>query len=128
MPRVASLYLPNLSTDRVRASEREGRRSESSSPAFRGRGGTQAGGLGGEGLAESVLQTLTSHRYAAGPSSPVRTGEGREPCSCPSEGHWRPGARWALSSSPERGGGPPAKPGVEGAQRGSSGDAGPLHQ
>ena len=32
------------------------------------------------------------------------------------------------SSSPERGGGPPAKPVVEGAQRRSSGDAGPLHQ
>jgi mxaJ protein len=48
----------------------------SSSPALRGRGGTQAEGLGGEGLADSGVQTLTSHRYAAGPSSPVRTGEG----------------------------------------------------
>jgi protein ImuB len=52
--------------------------------------------------------------------------EGREPCSCPRGGHWRPGARWARSS-PERGGGPPAKPGVEGARRLSSGDADPLH-
>ena len=50
MPRLASLYLPNLSTDRVRREESGGRR-ESSSPAFRGRGGTQAEGLGGEGLA-----------------------------------------------------------------------------
>jgi hypothetical protein len=49
----------------------------SSSPAFRGRGGTQAEGLGGEGLADSGVQTLTSHRCAAGPSSPVRTGEGK---------------------------------------------------
>src|SRR5688572_30429026 len=98
MPRVASLYLPNLSTDRVRASEREGRREGiSSSPAFRGRGGTQAEGLGGEGLADSGVQTLTSHRFAAGPSSPVNTGEGREPCSCPNESHWRPGARWARA-------------------------------
>ena len=32
------------------------------------------------------------------------------------------------SSSPERGGGPPAKPVVEGAQRRSGGEAGPLHQ
>jgi 5-oxoprolinase (ATP-hydrolysing) len=32
------------------------------------------------------------------------------------------------SSSPERGGGPPAKPVVEGARRTSSGDVGPLHQ
>ncbi len=29
--------------------------------------GTQAEGLGGEGLAESGIQTLTSHRFAAGP-------------------------------------------------------------
>ncbi|HYD37750.1 MAG TPA: tRNA pseudouridine(55) synthase TruB [Allosphingosinicella sp.] len=34
----------------------------------------------------------------------------------------------SLSSSPERGGGPPAKPVVEGAQGRSGGDAGPLHQ
>jgi tRNA pseudouridine55 synthase len=32
-----------------------------------------------------------------------------------------------LRSSPERGGGPPAKPVVEGAQRSSSGKTGPLH-
>ena len=48
----------------------------SSPPAFRGRGGTQAEGLAGEGLAESGLQTLTSHHSAAGPSPPVTTGEG----------------------------------------------------
>src|SRR5688500_1643835 len=41
-----------------------------------GRGGTQAGGLGGEGLAESGVQTLTSHRFAAGPSSPAKSGRG----------------------------------------------------
>src|SRR5687768_4869646 len=117
MPRVASLYLPNLSTDRLKASEKEGRR-EGSSPAFRGRGGTQAEGLGGEGLADSAVQTLTSHRFAMGPSSPVKTGEGREdgrePCSCPSGGHWRPGARWARNpnSSPAFAGeGDQAKPG-----------------
>jgi hypothetical protein len=47
-----------------------------SSPALRGRGGTQAEGLGGEGLAESGVQTLTSHRCAVGPSSPVKDGRG----------------------------------------------------
>jgi release factor glutamine methyltransferase len=52
------------------------KRKRNPSPAFRGRGGAQAEGLGGEGLAESGVQTLTSHRFAAGPSSPVRTGEG----------------------------------------------------
>jgi glycosyltransferase involved in cell wall biosynthesis len=40
-----------------------------------GRGGTRAEGLGGEGLSDSGVQTLTSHRFAAGTSSPLRTGE-----------------------------------------------------
>src|SRR5215218_6023778 len=47
----------------------------SSSPAFRGRGWTQGEGLGGEGLADSAVQTLTSHRFAAGPSSPAKAAE-----------------------------------------------------
>src|SRR4051812_25888655 len=38
---------------------------------FRGRGGTRRAAAGGEGLAESVPQTLTSHRCATGPSSPA---------------------------------------------------------
>jgi glycosyltransferase involved in cell wall biosynthesis len=41
-----------------------------------GRGGARAEGLGGEGLADWAVQTLTSHRYAAGPSSPAKAGEG----------------------------------------------------
>jgi very-short-patch-repair endonuclease len=47
-------------------------------PLFRpyGRGGAQAEGLGGEGLSDSVVQTLTSHRSAAGPSSPAKGGRG----------------------------------------------------
>jgi release factor glutamine methyltransferase len=52
------------------------KRDENPSPAFRGRGGAQAEGLGGEGLADSGVQTLTSHRSAAGPSSPTKAGEG----------------------------------------------------
>ncbi|HEX8573867.1 MAG TPA: D-aminoacylase [Allosphingosinicella sp.] len=32
--------------------------------------------MGGEGLAESAVQTLTSHRSAAGPSSPAKGGRG----------------------------------------------------
>ncbi len=43
-----------------------------------GRGGAQAEGLGGEGLADSEVQTLTSHRCAMGPSSPVKDGRGRK--------------------------------------------------
>jgi protein ImuB len=67
MPRVASLYLPYLSTDRVRASE--GRRNE--------------------------------ERGSAAPLTlpPESMKEGREPCSCPNESHWRPGARWAQKSN-----------------------------
>jgi len=87
MPRVASLYLPYLSTDRIRASERGGRPEERASAAA---------------LALPV-------------DSP---GDGREPCSCPRGGHWRPGARWARegkdvkNSSPAFAGeGDQAKPG-----------------
>jgi hypothetical protein len=58
----------------LRRRRRRGGEFCSSSPAFRGRGGTQAEGPGGEGPAESSVQTLASHRSAAGPSSPVRTG------------------------------------------------------
>jgi multiple sugar transport system substrate-binding protein len=36
--------------------------------------------MGGEGLAESGVQTLTSHRFAAGPSSPAKSGRGRSRC------------------------------------------------
>ena len=41
-----------------------------------GRGGAQAEGLGGEGLADSAEKTLTSHRSAMGPSSPAKSGRG----------------------------------------------------
>jgi hypothetical protein len=32
--------------------------------------------LGGEGLYTGLSKTLTSHRFAAGPSSPVKDGRG----------------------------------------------------
>ena len=34
--------------------------------------------MGGEGLFTGLSKTLTSHRFAVGPPSPVRTGEGEE--------------------------------------------------
>ncbi|MET1111479.1 MAG: hypothetical protein ABWX67_08150 [Allosphingosinicella sp.] len=49
------------------------------SPAVRGRGGARAEGLGGDGPYIELGKTLTSHRLAARPSSPVKTGEGFEP-------------------------------------------------
>jgi protein ImuB len=72
MPRVASLYLPYLSTDRLLASEKNSRRPE---PAL-------VAGLG--------KQTLAALRE--------KEAEGRDriaDCSCPRGGGWRPGARWA---------------------------------
>src|SRR5688572_6411770 len=54
----------------------EADRTANPSPVLYGRGGAQAGGLGGKGLADSLLQTLTSHRFAAGPSSPAKSGRG----------------------------------------------------
>jgi glycosyltransferase involved in cell wall biosynthesis len=50
----------------------------SPSPAFRGRGGAHRGAVGGEGLAESGVQTLTPQASGLGPPSPVRTGEERQ--------------------------------------------------
>jgi mxaJ protein len=48
-----------------------------SSPAVRGRGGTQAGGLGSEGLAGCKVQTLTSHPLRGrAPPLPRKAGEG----------------------------------------------------
>src|SRR5687768_9035550 len=92
MPRVASLYLPNFSTDRVRASE--GRREAlKSSPRFLGEGDHAK--HGGGVLPESGR---TPPPRSARSPSPANAGEElREPCSCPNESHWRPGARWARA-------------------------------
>ena len=46
------------------------------SPAFRGRGGARREAVGGEGLAESGVQTLTSQAFGLGPASPVKDGRG----------------------------------------------------
>ena len=52
-------------------------RPASPSPAFRGRGGARAGGLGGEGLFRGgSTDPHLPPTARAGPSSPVRTGEG----------------------------------------------------
>jgi protein ImuB len=86
MPRVASLCLPHLPTDRLQRIEREseGRRNSSSSP-HAGRGTAQSAVEGGQCLARTPL-----HQPAAGP--PPRSGEDHPPV----EG-WRPGARWARA-------------------------------
>ncbi|MET1110737.1 MAG: hypothetical protein ABWX67_04330 [Allosphingosinicella sp.] len=45
-------------------------------PLSAGEEGPTASAVGGEGLAESGVQTLPSQAFGLGPSSPVRTGEG----------------------------------------------------
>ncbi|MGZ8326573.1 MAG: error-prone DNA polymerase [Allosphingosinicella sp.] len=60
----------------TRMEEREGEK-ESPSPVLHGRGGAQAAGLGGEGLADSAVQTLTSHPLRGrAPPLPRKAGEG----------------------------------------------------
>jgi error-prone DNA polymerase len=50
---------------------------ENPSPVLRGRGGAQAEGLGGEGLTDSEVQTLTSHPLRGrAPPLPRKAGEG----------------------------------------------------
>src|SRR5215218_7762518 len=119
MPRVASLYLPYLSTDRVRASE--GRRealgcvdvqSLAQAPIPLPGGDYRVGHapgmtwtargavhpiMVGRGGSASVIG-LGGRTPSPQPSPPRGEGEsGREPCSCPNESHWRPGARWARA-------------------------------
>jgi protein ImuB len=69
MPRVASLYLPDLPTDRLRRiGAMSARRHEAVGP-------------------------LPAPRFD--PSQPPDIGSRIEDCSCPRGGGWRPGARWA---------------------------------
>ena len=73
MPRLASLYLPDLAIERIRRTERPkpARPSGKSLPAFAGR----------EDRPLDPTQLPLGTRIAD--------------CSCPRGGHWRPGARWA---------------------------------
>ena len=47
------------------------------SPVLTGEEGPKRS-LGGEGLYTGLGKTLTSHRFAAGPSSPAKSGRGEE--------------------------------------------------
>jgi hypothetical protein len=87
--------------DQVRHDEVDRFRANRTDPSFfplsrpDGRGGAQAEGLGGEGLADSAVQTLTSHRFAAGPSSPAESGRGVSRRYTERRGHTRPSAERA---------------------------------
>lgn len=75
MPRVASLYLPDLPTDRLRRiGARPGRRHD------------------------AVLPDLA---LRFNPAAPPEIGTRIEDCSCPRGGGWRPGARWARREEVE---------------------------
>jgi protein ImuB len=76
MKRVASLYLPDWSIDRLRRTERR------SAPSAETDGRTVFHALGAEAAAERAQH-----------------------CSVPKEGGWRPGARWAKSDLAEAGSG-----------------------
>src|SRR5687767_12958503 len=68
--------MPMTTTRRRSRPPRRGGRAGISSPAFRGRGGTQAEGLGGEGLSGSEVKTLTSHPLRGrAPPLPRKAGE-----------------------------------------------------
>src|SRR5688500_14737082 len=94
MPRVASLYLPFLSIDRLlRSARREGRPDRISSPGVPGEGDRSKNG-GGAAPSKIAPPPLR------GP--PPHTGEDRMDCSVPRGGGWRPGARWAREEQPGR--------------------------
>ncbi|HET9429251.1 MAG TPA: DUF6504 family protein [Allosphingosinicella sp.] len=76
MPRLASLYLPDLATDRIRRAERP-----KSPPDRRRQNGANPLSLGA----------------LADPSPNRRIAD----CSCPRGGGWRPGARWARAKEEE---------------------------
>jgi protein ImuB len=80
MPRVASLYLPNLATDRIRRLERKNAAPPRSSPAFAGEGEHAKGG----GAARPTGETASA---PAGPHGYVRPTEERA-------SPWWPDARW----------------------------------
>jgi protein ImuB len=84
MPRLASLWLPDLAIDRIRRTERIAWSPDKSSPRFRGEGDQAKPGGG-------------APPPSCGRSpSPANAGEekGLKP------GHWRPGARWAREAAP----------------------------
>ena len=103
MPRVASLYLPNLATDRLRMGERE--RPEASL-ARKEEAGPSSSSIwwpaarlpeNSKERAQLVAlresMALEQQAEVAGPEGNL--GARIEDCSCPRGGGWRPGARWA---------------------------------
>jgi protein ImuB len=90
MPRLASLFLPQLAIERIVRGERKGKRRRISSPAFAGEGDHAKHGGGA-----SCSEEAPPPHFVRSPS-PGKPGEektGLKP------GHWRPGARWAREGA-----------------------------
>jgi hypothetical protein len=114
MPRVASLYLPDLAIDRLRRIERAkaGRRPEPAAPIHPA-ATDEADWLPPARWPENTkeraqLAALTERKAAEANSSsplPPSSARGEElgsriaNCSCPRSGGWRPGARWAQGET-----------------------------
>ncbi len=109
MPRVASLYLPNLAVDRLRRldeaqppepfpeGEGKGGRAAMSSPGFlpqREEGWWPAARIP-ENTKERAKLAALRERMAQEEGAVPEPGTRIEDCSCPRGGGWRPGARWA---------------------------------
>lgn len=84
MPRVASLYLPDFATDRIRRANPRAAPPES-------------------------LSSKGEREGSAGPGQWEGEGE-RMACPCPRGDGWRPGARWARKDAPPPRGPSPASP------------------
>jgi protein ImuB len=86
MPRLASLWLPDLAIDRIRRMERREKRRRSEAFPLDG------GGSGGGGFS---THTEFCDRIHPSPPPPHQ-GEGQRGVK---PGHWRPGARWAREAA-----------------------------
>jgi protein ImuB len=82
MPRVASLWLPNLATDRLRLID--ARRNPASPQPGRSSPAQFPPGASGAQDSAAFVSVADPHDDPAA-------------CSCPRNGGWRPGARWARS-------------------------------
>ncbi|MDT9599207.1 DUF6504 family protein [Sphingosinicella rhizophila] len=99
MPRVASLYLPYLPTDRLRPNQAKGGRPDLLDPALllQGREAVRrrAEGLTAKEIAPPLTPPpLTRSAFLGKEGEEMEDGR-PEDCSCPRGGGWRPGARWA---------------------------------
>ena len=99
MPRVASLYLPNFATDRIRRTERKD--APPSPTPSRGEGPEwRPDARWPENAKERAKLVALKERLEAEAPTP-EPGMRIEDCSCPRDGGWRPGARWAKDAEDE---------------------------